>query len=69
MKSLLTLLFLINTSFSTTSTTVYLCSSPKATKYHLSAKCRGLINCTYKINKTTLEQAKKGGKTICKWED
>jgi len=62
------ILFLTNATC-TTPTIVYLCDSPGAKKYHLSAKCRGLINCSYKISKMTLEKAKKDGKTICKWED
>lgn len=69
MKSLSLLILLIYTTLKTPPTTVYLCDSPNAKKYHLSAKCRGLINCGYKISKTTLEKAKKQGKTMCKWED
>ncbi len=47
---------------------VYLCDSPGGKKYHFKEKCRGLSNCQRKIVKTTLEKAKKAGKTLCKWE-
>ena len=49
-------------------TTVYVCNSPGAKKYHNSSDCRGLSNCTYKIVKVDLEKAKKDGKTLCGWE-
>lgn len=65
MKPLLILLLLITYQ---TSTTVYICNSDKATKYHLKENCRGLSNCSYKIVKTTLEKAKKDKKTLCGWE-
>lgn len=48
--------------------TVYLCNSGNAKKYHLNAKCRGLSNCQYKIIQSSLEKAKKDGKTLCGWE-
>lgn len=49
--------------------TVYLCGSGKGKKYHLTANCRGLSNCSYKAVKTTLEKAMQEGKTLCGWED
>ncbi len=49
-------------------TTVYLCDSPGAKKYHYKSTCRGLSNCSFKTITTTLEKAKKSGKTECKWE-
>ncbi|RFZ93079.1 hypothetical protein D0C36_15855 [Mucilaginibacter conchicola] len=52
-----------------TGNTVYVCESPNAKRYHLNEHCRGLSNCTYRIIKVTPEQAKKGGKTLCRWED
>ncbi|MGF1922830.1 MAG: hypothetical protein ACQUHE_01525 [Bacteroidia bacterium] len=67
MKSLLLFIFLNNIGCA--STTVYLCDSPNAKKYHYKEKCRGLGNCSYKIITTTLEKAKKSGKTLCGWED
>ena len=49
-------------------TTVYVCDSPNAIRYHLTPKCRGLSNCSHRIIKMTLEDAKKSGKTLCHWE-
>lgn len=69
MKSLSLLLLLTYTTLKISATTVYLCDSKSAKKYHLDAKCRGLSNCSYKIIKTTVDQAKKQGKTMCKWEE
>ncbi len=69
MKTLsLLFLFLINTTC-TDPKTVYICGSGKTHKYHLTDKCRGLNNCQYKILQTTLDKAKKEGKTLCGWED
>ncbi|WP_443945121.1 hypothetical protein ACJVDH_19720 [Pedobacter sp. AW1-32] len=48
--------------------TVYICNSGKAKKYHYTQNCRGLSNCQSKIIKTTIEQAKKDDKTLCGWE-
>jgi hypothetical protein len=56
-------------SMSCKDTTVYVCDSPNAKKYHYSATCRGLSNCTYRVVKKTMKEAKKQGKTLCKWED
>jgi 5-bromo-4-chloroindolyl phosphate hydrolysis protein len=67
MKTALLTLLLINISCTDTAT-VYICDSKNATKYHYSPTCRGLANCSYKIVKITLEEAKKRGKTLCKWE-
>jgi len=77
MKPILLILFLLTHSGCngaknarvSTSKTVYLCGSGKGKKYHLNANCRGLSNCNYKTVKTTLEKAKKEGKTVCAWED
>ena len=50
--------------------TVYICDSEGAKKYHLSKNCRGLKSCTHKIIKVTIEEAKKKGKKeLCGWED
>lgn len=49
-------------------TTIYLCDSPNAKKYHLKADCRGLSNCSYRIIKTSLDQAKREHKKLCGWE-
>ncbi|RQO72564.1 hypothetical protein DBR40_14740 [Pedobacter sp. KBW01] len=66
--SLIILFFLINTTC-TDSTTVYICNSNSAKKYHLKSDCKGLSTCQHKILKTTLEKAKNDGKTLCGWED
>ena len=51
-------------------TSVYICDSEGAKKYHLNKNCRGLKNCNHKIIKVTIEEAKKKGKkTLCGWED
>ncbi|WDF67674.1 hypothetical protein PQ465_15340 [Sphingobacterium oryzagri] len=50
------------------SDTVYICGSGKGKKYHLTAHCRGLSNCSAKAVKTTLKQATREGKTRCAWE-
>jgi len=49
-------------------TTVYVCDSPGAKKYHYRADCRGLSNCSHRIVKMTVDEAKKRGKTRCGWE-
>jgi 5-bromo-4-chloroindolyl phosphate hydrolysis protein len=47
---------------------VYVCDSPNAKRYHYRSDCPGLSNCSYRVEKTTLEKAKKQGKTQCGWE-
>lgn len=70
MKTYLLLgLLMLNSSYCLKPTTVYLCNSDGGKKYHYSSSCRGLSNCQHKIIQTTLEKAKKAGKTLCKWED
>jgi hypothetical protein len=34
----------------------------------LNAHCRGLSNCSRRIVKTTIENAKRSGKTLCGYE-
>ncbi|TCC96769.1 hypothetical protein EZ449_22210 [Pedobacter frigidisoli] len=64
--SLFIFLFFNNTCKETTS--VYICNSPYAKKYHNNSKCRGLGNCTYKVISIDIEKAKKDGKVLCGWE-
>lgn len=67
MKSLLIILLLFgNTRCGTT--TVYICDSSNAVRYHYNEHCRGLSNCRYHILKTTLENAKAKNLTLCGWE-
>lgn len=47
---------------------VYVCGSGNGKKYHLSSRCRGLSNCSYKTIATTLEEARREGKSLCNWE-
>ena len=44
---------------------VYVCTGPHARRYHKSASCEGLHNCSREIKQVTLEQAKKLHKTPC----
>lgn len=67
MKLLLALLLVFST-VRCTPTTVYVCDSPDATRYHLNEHCRGLSNCSHRIIKMTLEEAIKSHKTLCHWE-
>ncbi|RFM26556.1 hypothetical protein [Deminuibacter soli] len=69
MKTLLfVLLLLSNIKCGNTTTTVYVCDSTGAIRYHYKANCRGLSNCQHRIVQTTLESAQKSNKTLCKWE-
>ncbi|WP_025142206.1 hypothetical protein [Pedobacter jeongneungensis] len=69
MKTLsLLIFFFANIITCKESTTVYICNSPNAKRYHNSSSCKGLSNCTYKIVKVDIEKAKKDGKTLCGWE-
>jgi hypothetical protein len=49
-----------------TSATVYICNSPNVTRYHLTAKCRDLSNCSHRIVAVTLEKAKSMNLTLGK---
>jgi hypothetical protein len=68
MKTCFLLLFYVSAVHCKDTTTVYICNSAAAKKYHLRTDCRGLRNCQHKIVKMTLEEAKKSGKTLCGWE-
>lgn len=48
---------------------VYICNGKYSKKYHLKENCRGLSNCSTKIEKVTLKSAKDKGRTLCGWED
>ncbi|NWL00617.1 hypothetical protein DM790_07290 [Flavobacterium collinsii] len=69
MKYILLLFFVFVTSFCPPETTVYICGSAGAKKYHYNENCRGLRSCRSEIVKTSLKQAKGLGLSICGWED
>lgn len=50
-------------------TTVYICNSSSAKKYHYKKNCRGLNNCKKETKAITLTSARKRGRTLCGWED
>ena len=68
MKTLSLLIFLFANITCKETTTVYICNSPNAKKYHINLKCRGLRNCTYRVISVDIQKAKKDGKTLCGWE-
>jgi len=62
-----------NSSFSLKSvqtTTVYICYSNTAKKYHYSKTCRGLSACKHDVRLVNITDAKtKYNRTLCGWED
>lgn len=68
-----TLIISIAASFLAAATTptqyVYICNGKSSKKYHLTENCRGLGNCSTKIEKVTVDQAKQKGRTLCGFED
>lgn len=68
MRSLLFALLLLCGTAGCDTTTVYVCDSPHATRYHYNEHCRGLSNCDFRIVKTTLDSARAKHLTLCKWE-
>lgn len=69
MKYTLFLLFIFLTSFKPPETSVYICGSTGAKKYHFKETCRGLSSCNHGTVKTSIKQAKGLGLTLCGWED
>lgn len=69
MKYTLFLLFIFLTSFKPPETSVYICGSTGAKKYHFKETCRGLSSCSHGTVKTSIKQAKGLGLTLCGWED
>lgn len=67
-KSFAILFLLVLMSF-TIPTTVYICLSPGAKKYHYDRGCRGLNNCTHEINSVSKAAAEDKGLGLCGWED
>jgi hypothetical protein len=64
-----TLLLSLVAGFLLSASTVYICIGPKSTKYHLKEDCRGLKNCSTKVEKVTLKDAQDKGRTLCGFED
>jgi len=69
-KRTLVALALFGLSFSSTNaTSVYICKSDTAEKYHFAENCRGLRACKHEIIKMSLAEAKTLDRTLCGWED
>ncbi len=68
MKLLFCMLTLVVVNTNTSSSDVYICISKTASKYHLSESCKGLSRCTHQVKKTSKDEAKRLGYTLCGWE-
>jgi len=64
--SLFTILLLSAFSPESPSSTVYICTGPKAKAYHSISTCRGAKNCSEAIVAVSLAKAKKMGRRECK---
>jgi hypothetical protein len=69
MKYTILLLFVFMASFRTPETSVYICGTTGAKKYHLKENCRGLSSCRSETVKTSLKKAQGLGLSLCGWED
>ncbi len=69
MKYTLLLLLVFATSFRPPESSVFICGTTGANKYHYKENCRGLSSCSHGIVKKTLKQAQGLGLTLCGWED
>lgn len=67
--SVIILLFAFLTSFCPPETTVFVCGSTGAKKYHFNENCRGLSSCSHGTVKISLKKAQGYGLTLCGWED
>ncbi len=47
---------------------VYICNGHYSKSYHYDSKCEGLRSCTTEVFETTIESAKKKGRTLCGYE-
>ena len=54
---------------STNTSSVYICDSTTAKKYHLAKNCRGLRACKSEVIQISLTKAKSLDRTLCGWED
>ena len=50
-------------------TTVHVCKSTGAKRYHPNEKCRGLKQCTHEVVTMTVKEAEGKGLTLCGYED
>lgn len=55
-----------NTKAKIKTNSVYICTGPKATKYHKTDKCRGLNRCSGSIEQLLISNAKAKGYSPCK---
>lgn len=51
--------------FPTQDSSVYICVSPTAQKYHFTKSCRGLQKCTHTIKQVSREEALRLNYTVC----
>lgn len=56
----------VSTEVKTKEATVYICTGPKATKYHATQTCRGLNRCSGSIRQLPVSSARSKGFTPCK---
>lgn len=47
--------------------TAYICTGPQSKRFHKTPHCKGLQSCSKQIKEVTVEQARKLGRTPCKW--
>lgn len=56
----------VSTEVKTKEATVYICTGPKAKKYHATETCRGLNRCSGSIKQLSVSSARSKGFTPCK---
>lgn len=56
----------VSTEIKTKEATVYICTGPKAKKYHATETCRGLNRCSGSIRQLSVSSARAKGFTPCK---
>lgn len=56
----------VSTEVKTKEATVYVCTGPKAKKYHATQTCRGLNRCSGSIRQLSVSSARAKGFTPCK---
>lgn len=56
----------VSTEVKTKEATVYICTGPKAKKYHATQTCRGLNRCSGSIRQLAVSSARAKGFTPCK---